>query len=222
MRKLSFQIPNHETLFHRWLRDRLAVIPVVYRQQKMMYDNNTYVCEDWIVSLEQPHIRPIQRGKHPNSTEFGQKLQLSEEDGYTYLEQTCWSNFNEGIDLEAAVEDYFRNSAAIPASFWRTESTRPAAIRCSVLSLASGCPVHPWDAGKPLRQTPKSSGRFRDACECSAIEGRNGKVRGCAYHPGHERQPLAGALAFSLFPFLSVLVPLCVFSASPKYRNIYL
>ena len=30
-----------------------------------------------IVSLAQPHVRPIQRGKRPNPTEFGQKLHLS-------------------------------------------------------------------------------------------------------------------------------------------------
>ena len=92
------------------------MIPVVYRQQKMMYDNDTHVCEDRIVSLEQPHVRPIQRGKRPNPTEFGQKLHLSVVDGYTYLEQTCWSNFNEGSDLETAVEDYFRKFGCYPSS----------------------------------------------------------------------------------------------------------
>ena len=36
--------------------DRLAVIPTVYRQQKYMYDSHTHICEDRIVSLEQPLI----------------------------------------------------------------------------------------------------------------------------------------------------------------------
>ena len=35
---------------------------------------HTHTCENRIVSLEQPHVRPIQRGKRPNPTEFGQKL----------------------------------------------------------------------------------------------------------------------------------------------------
>ena len=43
--KLSSQVPDHETFVPRWLRDRLAVIPVVYRQQKMMYGNDTHTCE---------------------------------------------------------------------------------------------------------------------------------------------------------------------------------
>lgn len=159
LRKFSSQVPDHETLFPRWLRDRLAVIPMVYRQQKMMYDNGTHICEGRIVSLEQPHVRPIQRGKRPNPTEFGQKLHLSVVDGYTYLEQTSWSNFNEGVTLKPLWKIIFGNSAAIPAPFWRTGSTRPAAIKCSAPSSASGCPVCRWDAGKLLRQTPKSSGR---------------------------------------------------------------
>lgn len=81
-------------------RSRRAVIPTVYQQQKGMYDSHTHVCANRIVSLEQSHVRPIQRGKRPNPTEFGQKLHLSVVDGYTYLEQTSWSNFNEGCDLE--------------------------------------------------------------------------------------------------------------------------
>ena len=88
LQKYASMVPDHEKLFPRWLRDRLYVIPVVYRQQKEMYDNHSHTCEDRIVSLEQPHVRPIQRGKRPNPAEFGQKLQLSVVNGYTYLEQT--------------------------------------------------------------------------------------------------------------------------------------
>ena len=36
---------------------------LVYGQQKEMYDNHTHKCENRIVSLEQPHVRPIHRGK---------------------------------------------------------------------------------------------------------------------------------------------------------------
>ena len=36
--KYAAKVPQYETLFPHWLRDRLAVIPTVYRQQKYMYD----------------------------------------------------------------------------------------------------------------------------------------------------------------------------------------
>lgn len=35
-------ISRYEALISRWLRDRLALIPTVYRQQKTMYDNHTH------------------------------------------------------------------------------------------------------------------------------------------------------------------------------------
>lgn len=56
----------------------------------MMFENHTHVCPNRIVSLAQPHVGPIQRGKRPTPTEFGMKLHLSRVDGYTYLEQTNW------------------------------------------------------------------------------------------------------------------------------------
>ena len=96
---LKEQVPSYRKQLAGWLLRRLEVIPLVNLQQKEMYDNNTHTCKDRIVSLEQPHVRPIVRGKRPNPTEFGQKLHLSVVNGYTYLEQTSWNNFNEALDL---------------------------------------------------------------------------------------------------------------------------
>lgn len=81
-----------------------------------------------------------------------------------WMDTPIWSRpagaaSTKALTLKPLWKIIFGNSAAIPAQFWRTESTRPAAIRCSVPSLASGCPAHPWVAGKPLSQTPKSSGK---------------------------------------------------------------
>ena len=178
LRKLSSQVPDHETLFLRWLRDRLAVIAVVYRQQKMMYDNDTHICEDRIVSLEQPHVRPIQRGKRPNPTEFGQKLHLSVVDGYTYLEQTSWSNFNEGSDLETAVEDYFRKFACYPSAVLadRIYQTRRNKMFCAQLGIRlSGPPLGRRKASEADTKIKRQI--YRDACERNAIEGRNGNAK---------------------------------------------
>ena len=62
LNKFAALVPKCKALFPRWLQDRLAVIPTVYRQQKEMYDNHSHSCQDRIVSLEQPHVRQIQRG----------------------------------------------------------------------------------------------------------------------------------------------------------------
>ena len=62
LEELKSLVPDHAKRFPTWLHRRLDVIPPVYAQQKQMYDNRTHKCEDRIVSLEQPHVCPIQRG----------------------------------------------------------------------------------------------------------------------------------------------------------------
>jgi hypothetical protein len=47
-----------------------------------MYQNKTNRIDDRIVSLTQPHVRPIVRGKAGKATDFGAKLSASSCDGY--------------------------------------------------------------------------------------------------------------------------------------------
>ena len=53
--------------------ERLAVIDKVYEQQKYMYENKVHSVSDRIVSISQPYIRPIVRGKAAAPVEFGAK-----------------------------------------------------------------------------------------------------------------------------------------------------
>ena len=55
--------------------------------------------EDRIVSINQPHIRPIVRGKAGSSVEFGAKISASCVDGYVFLDRLSWDNFNESPDF---------------------------------------------------------------------------------------------------------------------------
>ena len=52
-------------------QERLAVIRKVYDQQKTMYDAKNHSVSDRIVSLSQPWLRPIVRGKAKAAVEFG-------------------------------------------------------------------------------------------------------------------------------------------------------
>lgn len=45
-------------------------------QHKYMHDNNVHSVKDRIVSISQPYIRPIVRGKAKTPTAFGAKLDL--------------------------------------------------------------------------------------------------------------------------------------------------
>ncbi len=92
-------------LSKRQLRN-LWVINELYRQQEIMYKTKEHSIEDRIVSISQPHVRPIVRGKAGADTEFGAKVAISLADGYSYIEKISWDNFNEGITLIESVERF--------------------------------------------------------------------------------------------------------------------
>ena len=95
--------------------DRLAVIRKVYKQQKYMYDNNVHSVPDRIVSISQPYIRPIVRGKAKAPTEFGAKLDLSIDDnGMARIEKQSFDAYNESDVLIGAVERYYERTGHYP------------------------------------------------------------------------------------------------------------
>jgi transposase, IS5 family len=87
---------------------RLWVIREVYRQQEEMYRTNSHHIEGRIVSIAQPHVRPIVRGKAGAKVEFGPKLSASVIEGTVFLDRIGWDAYNESGDLIAQVER-FRN-----------------------------------------------------------------------------------------------------------------
>ena len=71
----------------------LLVVAEVYRQQLWMYEQESRRIDDRIVSITQPHIRPIVRGKAAKSVEFGAKLSVSCFDNYVFLSRLSWDNY---------------------------------------------------------------------------------------------------------------------------------
>src|SRR5699024_5941647 len=55
---------------------QLWIIHTLYGQQRAMYQTRSRRCDDRIVSISQPHVRPIVRGKTGKRVEFGAKLGL--------------------------------------------------------------------------------------------------------------------------------------------------
>ena len=68
------------------------VVSEVYRQQLWLYENNKKSIDYRIVSLNQPHIGPIVRGKAVKAVEFGAKLSASYFDGYVFLSKSAQIN----------------------------------------------------------------------------------------------------------------------------------
>ena len=107
----------------------LLVLTEVPRQQQWLFDNDKQSIEDRIVSLSQPHIRPIVRGKAGKSVEFGAKLSASCFEGYVFLDRMSWDNFNESGDLKTQVEAYHKFTGYYPESvhadrIYRTRENR--------------------------------------------------------------------------------------------------
>ncbi len=88
-------------------QDYLETIRKVYEQQKFMLENNTHKVPDRIVSISQPYVRPVVRGKVSKPTEFGAKLHLSiDELGFARIEYLSFDAYNEGPMLIQALEAY--------------------------------------------------------------------------------------------------------------------
>jgi len=91
----------------RWLLYRYWVIQHLYEQQWEMYRNRRHRCDDRIVSISQPYVRPIVRGKLDKPVEFGAKLSVSLNDkGIACVDEIRWDAFHEGNDLVSQVETY--------------------------------------------------------------------------------------------------------------------
>ena len=73
---------------------RLEIIRKVFEQQQYMYENGTHSVKDRIVSISQPYIRPIVRGKAKAPVEFGAKLDMSiDEGGFARLERLSFDAY---------------------------------------------------------------------------------------------------------------------------------
>ena len=88
--------------------DMLETIKRLHQQQKQMYDTKTRSCQSRIVSIHQPHVRPIVRGKQNAQVEFGSKLGVSLDNGFALVETLSWDAYNESKDLISQVENYLR------------------------------------------------------------------------------------------------------------------
>lgn len=93
----------------------LFVIRLVYDQQNQMYNANSHSCQDRIISIHQPHVRPIVRGKSKSQTEFGAKIGVGLHNGFARIDHLSWDAYNEQIDLVTHVENYKKHYGFYPA-----------------------------------------------------------------------------------------------------------
>lgn len=80
-----------------------------------MHEKRVNRCDNRIVSLHQPWVRPIVQGIQYKPTEFGAKISASlNGDGLASVDHFRWSALNEAQDLIALVEAYKRCTGVYP------------------------------------------------------------------------------------------------------------
>lgn len=93
----------------------LATIRKLYAQQKEMFDARKHKVADRIVSIAQPFVRPIVRGKAKTPVEFGAKYDVSvDEKGHARLEKVSFDAYNECTILRDVVERYKARTGHYP------------------------------------------------------------------------------------------------------------
>lgn len=165
-----------EVLAGFWYQ-RLLVIQEVYRQQWLMYQQRQHRVEHRIVSLAQPHVRPIVRGKAGTPVEFGAKLAVSCVQGFCFIDHLDWEAFNEALDLPQQVERYQDRFGVYPESvhvdaIYRTRDNRQWCKERGI--RLSGPPLgRPAAAAKPdLDRQAQQDARIRNAIEGKFGQGK--------------------------------------------------
>lgn len=112
--KMLDTIKDEPIPFERRQLKYFFVIQHLLEQQETMYKKKSHQVEDRIVSIHQPHVRPIVRGKAKAKTEFGAKINISLLDGYARVDHFHWDAFNEGQDLQSQVERFRKLTGKYP------------------------------------------------------------------------------------------------------------
>jgi len=159
---------------------RYQVIKEVYNQQRQMYRNKVNRIEDRIVSISQPHVRPIVRGKAGKNVEFGAKISISLTDGFSFIDHLSWDSFNEAKDLIPQIKKYKERNGYYPASVHADKIYQNRENRkfCKENNIRmTGKPL-----GRPKKETEKNRNqlreerkqRYQDDIDRIAVEGRFG------------------------------------------------
>lgn len=162
-------------------KERLAIVLKLYDQQKHMYETKTHQVNDRIVSLSQPWVRPIVRGKATAQVEFGAKISVSVLDGYVRIEHLSWDAYNESKTLQDTVERYKNQAGVYPQRILADKiyRTRDNLKYCSI--------NHIQMSGPKLGRPPKNKALYAQQCleerryagERNEVEGKFGTAKRC-------------------------------------------
>lgn len=154
-------------------KDCMNLMTTVYEQQRLMFETGTHSIPRRIVSLPQPWVRPIVRGKAHANTEFGAKLHISLVDGYIRIERLDFEPYNEAEDFYRAVEGYRARYGRYPARILADKlyRNRQTLAYCKERGIRLTGPA----LGKPPKdRTLTKQARaqeYQDICDRNEVEG---------------------------------------------------
>jgi hypothetical protein len=146
-----------------------------------MHQSRSRRIDNRLVSLHQPHVRPMVRGRLGHPVEFGAKFSVALVGGLACVDTLSWEAFSESKDLIGQCEAYRRRYGAWPAKVLADGAygTRDNRRWLAERGIAFG--------GKPLGRPPKLTeaqrkvvlaARREDACRRIPIEGKFGQGKG--------------------------------------------
>lgn len=156
---------------------KLLIVQEVYRQQKEMYDTRTHRCDARIVSIAQPHVRPIVRGKTHAPTEFGTKVALGLIGGYAFITCLSWENIPEASVLADAAEQYKSMFGFYPATIIgdRAYPNQNNRNWCKQHGIRLSGPALGRKSVEKIEKESKQI--YKDSCARNAVEGAFGTVK---------------------------------------------
>ena len=168
-------------LTYRQLR-MFWIIQEFYRQQEQMYRKKAHRVGCRIVSLSQPHVRPIVRGKAGVDVEFGVQVSASYVNGYVFVDRLSWEAVHEGKDLKYQVERFrerfgFYPSAVLADGKYGSRENRAYLKEKGIKFLGRPLGRPPKEAKehtKEIRQLLKQQRRQRVKIEGKFGQGKRG------------------------------------------------
>lgn len=156
-------------------QQRLETIKTLYAQQEAKYRTKNNAIPERIVSLHQPWVRPIVRGKTKANVEFGAKVSIKMINGYGFVDKTDWNAYAEEALLIPALLDYRRKHGYYPKVVIadRHYRNRKNLAFCKKWNIRlSGPPL-----GRPPKLTDPSLKKQerQDASIRNAVEGKFGE-----------------------------------------------
>ena len=149
--------------------DMFLTILKLYEQQKYMWDNRVHRVPDRIVSLSQPYLRPIVRGKVRTPVEFGAKFDVSiDENGYARMEKISFDPYNESTILKDSLERYKERTGHYPEriladQIYRTRENRKF---CAEHNIRMSGPK----LGRPSKKVPSTKTERQDNIDRIEVE----------------------------------------------------